>query len=242
MLPFRITDSPHIKGTQRRSLWSKQTTNKHMKQPITGAQLQWEGLISKVRKMVWNRLADWDMKAGIVLPTFDTAKFWYWYSIWILNTSLCSQSHFKEWDIRKTHLDWAVPTVQSLQTWWLADWVDGHTNHFHPGNRSSMSGVKPNVTDAFLNLTTRRMCLNLNQSNVIHLDETRGAQGFVRRGLSLCMSHTDTKGKPLTDRCWWVPFASGWEWRTTKRWYQTTWNENTLGKLLFCPVEYGWLT
>lgn len=75
MLPFWITDSPHIKGTQRRSLWSKQTTNKHMKQPITGAQLQWEELISKVRKMVCKRLVDWDMKSGIVLPTFVTARF-----------------------------------------------------------------------------------------------------------------------------------------------------------------------
>lgn len=36
MLPFQITDGPHIKGSQRLSLWSKQTTNKHMKQPITG--------------------------------------------------------------------------------------------------------------------------------------------------------------------------------------------------------------
>lgn len=73
MLPFQITDGPHIKGSQTLSLWSKQTTNKHVKQPITNAHAPM--LISKVWEMDWNRLVDRDMKAGITLHTFDTTKF-----------------------------------------------------------------------------------------------------------------------------------------------------------------------
>lgn len=41
-------------------------------------QRQWEELNAKVGEMDWNSFAEWDMKAGITLHTFDTTKFWYW--------------------------------------------------------------------------------------------------------------------------------------------------------------------
>ena len=86
MLPFQITGGPHIKGTQRLSLWSKQTTNKQTNigsSQSLGLVLQWEELISKkLGELDWNRLLEQDMKVGITLHTFDTAKFWYWYQVW----------------------------------------------------------------------------------------------------------------------------------------------------------------
>ena len=75
MLPFQITGGPHIKGTQRLSLWSKQTTNKQTNigsSQSLGLVLQWEELISKVRG------AGLEQTSGAGHESGDyTAHLWY---------------------------------------------------------------------------------------------------------------------------------------------------------------------